>query len=568
MPAARPQSGFQGYRHPSAQLLPGVEVQDYLAADEPALHVPTTALSSDLKRISVRTSFMEGKAEQQRDGAKRYSVCSADGSNGWSPFMPNRYATAVLEPLQQRLGDDAMDFEAFWDKHMRVPLPEVLRVAHGSVFSARRHEIHRRPRTFYQGLLADVTGEQKRHQALFVEPMWWYMLNEEGAQMCPQDLPTGFQARRSLSLSASDADTPSNRRQLVAPVAVLNPKVGDDVKFGQVVKVEWSSIYAVSQIAFRVELWKFGNFQTRLSDAIYGTSLEWFVEPDSAHDYYYKNGFVNSSLTNAGNGTRTKFSLQPGDHYTIRVCDWSIDANQPYAERICDDSFAESGEFDIVPTILVDNPACAVSYSPPQLITVTWTSFYVHNTTLTVSLFTDDYYLVYEEKVPDYGYYSFYVTPDTPGGSYRFRVSASCETSEGCDNYWMLGDFRGHKSGTTSASTEAWSCAFNVIAVPHPPPPPASPPPPPKPPGLPWEVPILKAFEGAFGSSGMHIAQGANYDYSAASTVYGGDNCQIICRPAQMASQYGRRLLFGGLQYASTGIICSPQMHQCNCAGC
>merc|ERR1719198_1570354 len=216
---------------------------------------------------------------------------------------------------------------------------------------------------------------------------------------------------------------------------------------------------------------------------------------------------MNSSLTKAGNGTRTKFSLQPGDHYTIRVCDWSIDANQPYAERICDDSFAESGEFDIVPTILVDNPACAVSYSPPQLITVTWTSFYVHNTTLTVSLFTDDYYLVYEEKVPDYGYYSFYVTPDTPGGSYRFRVSASCETSEGCDNYWMLGDFRGHKSG-------------------------------------------------------------ANYDYSAGSTVFGGDNCQIICRPALMASQYGRRLLFGGLQYASTGIICSPQMHQCNCAGC
>ena len=102
MPGGLPTSGFHGFAQSGGSLLPGATLEDYLSADSEELMVPTMALSKDLKQFSVRMSLMDNKTEANVEGGKRFGVCSADGSAGWSPFLPNKFASSVLEPLMEQ----------------------------------------------------------------------------------------------------------------------------------------------------------------------------------------------------------------------------------------------------------------------------------------------------------------------------------------------------------------------------------------------------------------------------------------------------------------------------------
>lgn len=300
---------------------------------------------------------------------------------------------------------------------------------------------------------------------------------------------------------------------------VLTPRSGAQLSFGEVVKISWTSGAAEGNIPYRVELWREGAFQTRLSGKVHAHSLEWFVEPQASAPGFYENPFANSSLLpslGAVVGTRTSYSLEPADRYTVRVCDWRLDEDQPFAEQICDHEWAESGEFDVLSSLLVDSPACGSSYEAPSRITVSWAAFYTQAAAMTVSLFTADNVLIFEDALAaDSGEYGFFADEKAAGGDYRFRVRALCDASAGCDNYWMLRDY-GNSPPLSVAQVVGYSCTFKVVAAGKPPPSPPPPRLPPAPPGLPWEVPILKVFDAGYYGR-YSIAQGHQHDYSARS---------------------------------------------------
>lgn len=513
-----------------------MELSDYVDAEKQPLFVPTMAVTSDLKQVSVRASYMEGAREQQD---ARFSVCSAEGSAGWSPFMPNTYATSVLEPLMQQdgRGQDVSRFQEFWQKHLgETPLPEVLRVAHGSMFSVLREDILRRPKSFYQALLADVSNSELPHLSLFVENMWWSIFRA-GADLCPQDFP-------------STAAVANNRRKL-APALLVTPALGDDVSFGKVTRISWSSEYVDGTMPWRVEVWKYGSFMTRLASPVYASYFEWLVSPDSAAKDWVSNDI------GSGAGTSTRFNLEPGDRYTIRICDGSADASQGYAEQICDESFAESGEFDILPAIDMLEPSCIMSgYTAPANIQAVWQSYYTGGSatiTLTVHNSNDD--VVYTDAgITDTGYYNFYAPYDMAGGMYRFKVAADCGSS--CTNYWMK---------DAASSVIGTGCWFTVATAASPPSPPANTP------LVPYEIPIVKAFESGFNQYGA-AAYSANDGLTYQSKDDSAEDCQSVC-----LAGYGRarKLLFGGLS-SSYGINlltesvmpCTTRAAECNCHFC
>jgi len=471
-------------------------------------------------------------------------VCSAEGSSGWSPFMTNTYATSVLEPLMQQdgRGEDVSRFQEYWQKHLSdVALPEVLRVAHSSVFSISREDILRRPKSFYQALLADVSNTEFPHQALFVEYMWWYIFHGEDA-ICPREFP-------------SSTAVASNRRKLTL-ATVTSPVSGDDVKFGQVVAIAWSSTYTDGTMPWRVEIWKYGSYITRIAMPVYASSYDWLVSPDSAAKDWMSNDIA------SGEGTSTRVNLEPGDRYTIRVCDGSADASQGYAEQKCDagTGFAESGEFDILPTVDMVEPACTMTdYKAPAEIQAVWQSYYVGGSRVAITLHDSNDEVVFTDNpITDTGYYNFYAPFDMASGMYRFKVSAVCDSDQNfmCSNYWM---------GTSSVV--GTGCWFTVSTAPSPPSPPANSP------NTPWAIPIVKALESGFNQFGS--AAYTNNDgvtYTAHDDI--GEDCQTVCL-AGYGGRRARKLLFGGLGgygvnfVTEEGVLpCTLRATQCNCKFC
>lgn len=464
----------------------------------------------------------------------RCSLCSAEGAAGWSPFMPNTYATAVLEPLMEQNGQKAevLTFQDFWRKLLaETSLPEVIRVAHSSVFSVLREDIVRRPKAFYQKLLADL---QQPHQALFVENMWWYIFHGDDA-ICPDDFP-------------STTAVASNRRKL-ALALVVSPSSGDDISFGQVARIEWSSQYTDGAMPWRVEIWKYGTFITRIASPVYASFYEWLVSPDSAAKDWMSNSIL------SGTGTRTGVNLEPGDRYTIRICDASADDDQPTAEQICDDAYGESGEFDILPTVKMVEPSCIMEeFTPPSTIQAVWQSYYVDMSTVSISLHNSNDEVVFTEpSISNTGYYSFYAPYDMAAGMYRFKVSADC--GGWCSNYWMTGE---------TASIVGTGCWFTLAEVTT-----ETPPSPPSLPGDAYEIPIIKAFEAGFNQYGA-----AAYSNNDGITYSSSDDSKKPCQEVCLAG-YGRarKLLFGGLNainfLTEEGLMpCTPRAQDCNCHFC
>jgi len=405
-----------------------------------------------------------------------------------------------------------------------------------------------------------------------------------------------------------------------AIIQVLEPRAGERFHFGQWVPLSWSSTL---NSRWRVELWRYGNFQTVLATLKEGTSMNWQVAPgpseetvlpsdatgrkpyaahllqpnngrrmeeekakgakrELGHDTVFGTWFANGQTDR--NVYWSGFMLTPGDRYTIRVCpdSWGMAGTGMYH---CDETgYAASGEFDILASIDVTSPPTGFvisasgeqegnAYSPfvNNYIPVAYTSYFTDGAYMSVRLIDAvTGYTVDSKDIVDNGAYDYYVPTDAPTGSYYVQVTAECEsaTGNGCALYQNR--FMGSAGSQSGSTATGKSGVFSILGHGPRPPPPNPPPAPAPPPNAPFELPIIKAFQAQFGGGAIQqIGSGANA-YTTQSTVSGGDDCAYICRVADVMGGR-RRLLFGGLQSFSAGtevIGCSRAQIDCNCQGC
>jgi len=559
-------------------------------------------------------AFMEGAPEKELPSGSKFTTCSAAGKAGWSPLLPNKFGHTVLEPLMKAQGAKA-DLKEFWKAHLPgVEMPEMLMYAHGATQSVSRAQVLSRPKAFYEKLLADVSDHKNPYQAYFVEFLWWYIFHEKEATLCPNDLPlSGPQhERRELGHATSDPDPSLGHNSASAPhrqlshgpdyapptgmssITVLEPHAGMQLKFGQVVPVSWSSSVNAH---YKVELWRYGNYETTLAVGLAGTSFSWPVMPgieaimarqgqrqgEPGASNYVAGAYKSAAIQGAANPDpwNREYLLKPNDKYTIRVCPDVFVPGQgfgSYSER-CSiyRGFASSGEFDIVASIDVTSPPTGFTLHTsrengkltggvkfPGLyemrLPVHWNSYFTGSSNHTVRIVDAvTGFTVLSESVKDTGIYDMFLPPDTPSGTYFAEVSAECSTLD-CP---FLG--RNKLSGSLATGK---SGTFTIIGNASPPP---SPPPSPAPVvAAPFELPIIKAFKDTFGTGNPVDVTDTfgQYSHTTASTTSNGNNCEYVCRVANVMG--GRRLLFGGLQFSSgsEAIGCTQQQITCNCVGC
>ena len=628
MPGGLPTAGFHGFAQSGGSLLPGVKLEDYISQETEELFVPTMALAQDLTQFSVRMALMDNRTET----GTHFSVCSAEGATGWSPFLPNKFASSVLEPLRAQQ-QAKWTFASFWSKYLpQVQMPERVMAAHGAVFSLSRDSIRSHPKSYYERLLAELEGSKDPYQAFYLEHMWWYIFHPTAKAPCGADV-VAPETRVAASRSLGD------KRRLAEIITVLDPRAGDVIEFGSTQQLSWTSTH---NGYFRVELWRYGSFSTRMYDSkfLYAGStatVNWNVYPgpsaDDAPDVYpdsttscvdqtgyldaygyscadwtlpvgdywgpngygvadgesdcglanlqyaidpYVGGYTADQMAQiraacplacgvCGAKTKTYTAtmmssttwfhhyqgLVPGDKYTIRVCGFSSDPE----EQICDSTFGESGEFDIVGVIDMLSPVRENMFAPGTYVPITWQSYWM-GATVDLKITKDGAPVYSSSATADDGVFTFYVSPDMAAGVYEVTVAKAGEACAGgsCKTF------------------------FTVLGAPAPPPASASPPPPPPTPGAPgshdWEVPIIQAFKGSFGLDEIQDATPGFDDHGITSTVAGGINCDYVCHVyttsnGVVGGRRSRRLLFGGLQYSGVDtnavVGCSEDMIKCGC---
>ena len=608
MPGSNPLEGFTGFHRGAASLLPGVAANNYVAADAAPLFVPTMAVAPDLQQMSVRMSFMEKTPEKGLLAGTKFSACSAVGPTGWSPLLPNKFVHTVLEPLMKAQGATS-SLKEFWAKHLpEVAMPELIVYAQGATLSVSRAQIRSHPKAFYEALLAEVSDQKNPYQAYFIEYMWWYIFHGKEAPLCPKDFASQTlisdvapaASRRELShVQAAEVGedvslTYAGPLSVTSGIAVLEPTTGSRIRFGQIMKISW---VATLRQHMRVELFRYGNFETVLLSMHDGNSFNWPVlpgpdktathpdKPTRPYGAHPDTGYVQWDAESHPMW-RTNYLLTPNDKYTIRVCVDSYQSANTDLNHCDHGNYASSGEFDILASIdVVGPPAGLVIEAGPSVaanalagqeahyqagyIPVQWSSYFTANSILTIRLVdaVSGYTVVMHENAGDTGNFDMYIPPDTPSGQYLIQVTADCNdgttagsVSNGCVNRFMGSDTA--QSGTRASGN---SGVFTVVGHMSPPP---SPPPSPSPPvaQAPFELPIIKAFQAQFGTGEMTALSGD--DTSTTSTLSGANNCEYICRVANVVGR--RRLLFGGLQYAAgTDVVgCTKAQRDCNCVIC
>jgi hypothetical protein len=382
--------------------------------------------------------------------------------------------------------------------------------------------------------------------------MWWYLFHGNTPSPCKSDFEVA-DSRKSASRALS------RKRRLGDVITVLSPFAGQVVQFGQTVPIDFTTTH---DGFYRVELWRYGTYMTRLYDSKHMTGahtagINWHIYPGPKADDVpvaasYSKTF-NALRDETHSTDRVWFSffdkLKPGDRYTIRVCQYDTSP----LEQQCDSTFGESGEFSVVKTIDMMSPLRENVFKPGDYVPITWQSYYAAGSTVDIRMFFEGRNIWSALQTSDDGVYTFFVPPDMKPGVYEITVS---EPGDTCKTYSCKTSF------TMLAETAT---------------PPSSPMPPPPPPapqhpgGNAWEVPIIQAFKGSFGFDEIKRGPTSAADYSTTSTVAGGVNCQYVCHVHDTQVAAGRRrLLFGGLQYydavdTNNFVGCSPDMVKCGC---
>merc|ERR1719162_1494326 len=293
-------------------------------------------------------------------------------------------------------------------------------------------------------------------------------------------------ASRKLDHAAGhDAVAVPKKRQLGNVYTLVQPHQGQQVDFGSTINVQWS----VNNDGFqRVELWRYGSFVTRIYNSMHGYAntvkeINWHVEPGPQADSAdmtpappklkkvlpVMNGEAPGACVSAvGNGpcpfpqeddddyepesfpTKTYGALQaggqiesgsptnawlqffknfqPGDKYTVRVCSYSENED----EEICDDTYGESGEFNINAVVRMLSPVQANTYTPGDFIPITWQSYFVSGNKVNIKIKYQSNVVWSKDAVDDTGAYTFYVPPDMKAGLYTIEVVGMQPTPAPC----------------------------------------------------------------------------------------------------------------------------------------
>ena len=99
-------------------------------------------------------------------------------------------------------------------------------------------------------------------------------------------------------------------------------------------------------------------------------------------------------------------------------------------EEVCDETYGESGEFNINAVVRMITPVQANTYYPGDFIPITWQSYFVSGNEVEIIMKTENH-VVWRKTVPDTGAYTRYATPDLTPGLYTIEVvgvtpAASC----------------------------------------------------------------------------------------------------------------------------------------------
>merc|ERR1740130_793351 len=229
-----------------------------------------------------------------------------------------------------------------------TPLPERVLAAHGAVFSVSRENIRSHPKHFYEGLLKELEGTKDPYQSFFLEHMWWYVFHSATAAPCEADFaPEGAAAVAVAGVATRTAASRKlERRKLANVYTLVSPHAGQQVDFGSTINVQWS----VNNDGYqRVELWRYGSFVTRIYNSKYGYAntvkeVNWHVEPGPQAD---SSDFPSSSP---------------------------------------DDTYGESGEFNINAVVRMLSPVQANTYTPGDFIPITWQSYFVSGNKVNIKI--------------------------------------------------------------------------------------------------------------------------------------------------------------------------------------
>merc|ERR1740117_2632571 len=98
----------------------------------------------------------------------------------------------------------------------------------------------------------------------------------------------------------------------------------------------------------------------------------------------------------------------------------------------CDDTYGESGEFNINAVVRMLSPVQANSYTPGDFIPITWQSYFVSGNKVNIKIKYQSNVVWSKDAVDDTGAYTFYVPPDMKAGLYTIEVVGMQPTPAPC----------------------------------------------------------------------------------------------------------------------------------------
>ncbi|MEM6701627.1 MAG: DUF3431 domain-containing protein [Acidobacteriota bacterium] len=180
---SKPEAGMTGH------LMPNVSVGDYIFTErDPHLYI-TYCQAPRLSWLTFRNGYAQWNAHDVAPHLPKTPGMWPDDSpfDYWMRpfFVPP--TTLLLRRDFERDCDaqDVLSQEAFWKKRIsqKVPFPEYIFCAQGAQFSASRELLHSKPRSYYEGLLEELSYAANPYQGHHFEYFWMYLLQPDEAAL-------------------------------------------------------------------------------------------------------------------------------------------------------------------------------------------------------------------------------------------------------------------------------------------------------------------------------------------------------------------------------------------------
>jgi len=191
--AGEPTYGYRGHRNGGGHMMSNVRFQDYVDAAQtratrPSFFVLTAALMLNRRSLwlTVRRGFNTPYHPTPNASWPR-TMCGVAGDwNRW--FHMGGFVNYVLKLQQEQhapiQGYSYADITRLFEVKIRH---HVVLHAQGARFAASREAIRRRPRSYYERLLA-MCNHSDPWVGYYLEWMWWYIIDGEAAN-CNMEQP-------------------------------------------------------------------------------------------------------------------------------------------------------------------------------------------------------------------------------------------------------------------------------------------------------------------------------------------------------------------------------------------